>query len=159
MRVHGDAITFSDAELLAFVRCKRIQQPFTHLDISIGKGGSVYFYIWSDEDSERWMFNESTGEFESYVEEATANMGKESVTINGMTVSVEFVDTPKEFKWRLTCGQENSPWSKHYSGLLVHKFINGRTFAVATDYWSGVLPVQTPFEILTKEVVIRPNSG
>lgn len=70
------------------------------------------------------------------------------VEINGMKVFCEFVNTEKEFKWRLLTEKESSEWTGHYAGLLVHTFSNGRTFALATDYWDSVLPVEIPFEII-----------
>ena len=62
----------------------------------------------------------------------------------------EFINTDKEFKWRLKYNEETSEWTSWYHGLLVHKFSDGRTFGLATSYWDGVLPAEIPFEI--KEV-------
>jgi hypothetical protein len=60
----------------------------------------------------------------------------------------EVIDSSTEFKWRLTRGAESSIWERYYEGVLVHTFKNGETWAYATDYWSGVLPVYTPFQIV-----------
>lgn len=62
----------------------------------------------------------------------------------------EFVDTKKEFKWRMVLGKEKSRWSKDYNGLLTHAFKDGRMFCLATAYWAGVLPIEKPFEIISK---------
>lgn len=61
---------------------------------------------------------------------------------------VEFINSKTEFKWRLKLGDEYSEYSSHYAGLLVHRFKDGRTFAVATGYWEGTLPVERPFQIV-----------
>lgn len=70
------------------------------------------------------------------------------VNINGMEVGAEFVNTIKEFKWRLVSGAEVSEWTSHYLEILVHKFENGRKFGLVTAYYKGKLPVETPFEIV-----------
>ena len=79
-------------------------------------------------------------------------MDGESITtknVPGMgDVSVRFINTEREFKWRLEDANEESEWSSHYSGILTHKFKNGRTFAVATYYWESILPIEVPFEIV-----------
>lgn len=62
-------------------------------------------------------------------------------------VDAEIINTEKEFKWRLKKGREVSRWSTHYAGVLVHRFSNGEFWALATDYWAGSLPVETPFQL------------
>lgn len=64
-----------------------------------------------------------------------------------MKPKAEFVNTTKEFKWRIVYGDEVSPWSVYYRGILVHQFKDGRIFGLATAYWAGTLPVEKVFEI------------
>lgn len=60
----------------------------------------------------------------------------------------EFIDSPKEFKWRIKYGEEVSPWCTYYEGIHKHTFSDGRTFYLVTDYWRGTLPSEEPFEIV-----------
>ena len=70
------------------------------------------------------------------------------VTIGGMTVTADFINTKEEFKWRLVSGKETSEWTGHYAGVLVHTFKNGRTFGLCTQYWGEELTPERPFEII-----------
>lgn len=66
-------------------------------------------------------------------------------------VKAEFVNTESEFKWRLVYGNESSPWTNWYQGILTWRFSNGKLYGLATDYWKGslhCLPVEVPFEII-----------
>lgn len=63
-------------------------------------------------------------------------------------VESQFINTVKLFKWRIIYGKEKSLWASSYSSLLVHKFKDGRTFALATAYWENSLPIEKPFEII-----------
>lgn len=77
----------------------------------------------------------------------TINQWYESLQERKPKPVAKFINTKKEFKWRIAYGKEVSPWYSFYQGLLVHKFADGRTFALATDYWNGRLPVEQVFEI------------
>ncbi len=72
--------------------------------------------------------------------------------------TAEFINTNTEFKWRIVYGDETSKWSRHYDGLLVYKFSDGRTFGLATQYWEGSLPTEIPFEIIEQEQEVKPES-
>lgn len=71
-----------------------------------------------------------------------------SVVINGMEVKAHFIDNKDGFRWRLESGEEVSEWYAYYSGLLTHKFKNGRTFGLSSQYYEGTLPTEIPFEII-----------
>lgn len=62
-------------------------------------------------------------------------------------VTANVINTTKEYKWRLECGNKHSEWSTHYEGVLTHKF-NGQLYAYATQYWDGVLPTEVVFKIV-----------
>lgn len=74
---------------------------------------------------------------------------------NHLWVYVEVYDSPNAFMWRLGCGSQVSVWFSYYQGILTHVFF-GRTFAVATEYWTGTFPTMTPFEIKRGES-LPPN--
>ena len=78
-------------------------------------------------------------------------------------VEAEFIDNSKGFKWRLVKGEEKSPWSKHYEGILVHTFKNGEKWGLATQYWSckeeNSLPIEIPFQIIVDRKSTRLNSS
>ncbi len=81
-------------------------------------------------------------------------MDKITVKINGVEVTACVVNTAKEFKWRLEIGEEVSEWYQRYSGLLTHKFSNGRTYGFSTQYFEGTaMPIEVPFEIVKGEMV------
>lgn len=63
-------------------------------------------------------------------------------------VKAQFVNTTKEFKWRIVRGKEKSRWSKCYDSLLAHKFKNGETWCLATAYWDGSFPIEVPFQVI-----------
>jgi len=66
-----------------------------------------------------------------------------------MTIVIDFINTPKEAKWRMRSESgETSEWSSYYEGILTHKFKNSLTYGLATDYWNGVLPTWKPFIII-----------
>ena len=66
-----------------------------------------------------------------------------------MKPKLEVIDNETEFKIRLVLGEEVSPWFKHYSSVHTHRFANGELWGVATQYYEGVLPTETPFLITT----------
>ena len=70
------------------------------------------------------------------------------MTTKSNLVTVELINTEKDCKWRLIWRNEKSEWYGYYSGLLVHRFSNGETWAYATNYWLGTLPTETPFQII-----------
>ena len=57
-------------------------------------------------------------------------------------VTVEIIDTEKEFKWRLIVNDNASPWTTYFQGILV--FMG---YGVATDYWNGAFEAMKPFKI------------
>lgn len=65
-----------------------------------------------------------------------------------MLITIDFINTTKEAKWRMRSPSgETSQWSSYYEGVLTHRFSNGILYGLATDYWDGVLPTWKPFTI------------
>lgn len=70
------------------------------------------------------------------------------VSIEPETPIAEFVNTREEFKWRMKWKNETSPWMDHFASILTCQFSNGETWALATSYWEGALPIEKPFRIV-----------
>ena len=73
----------------------------------------------------------------------------------------EIVNTDRTFLWRMVLNDEQSEWTSHYQGILVHTFKDGRTFGVVTDYYCGVperdrFKEMIPFQIVFNEETPKP---
>lgn len=62
---------------------------------------------------------------------------------------LEVINTEQEFKWRLTMNNEVSPWFTCYESINHYTFSDGATWYVAMPYWTGVFPIETPFQLIT----------
>lgn len=58
-------------------------------------------------------------------------------------VTLEVVNSVKQFKWRIKVKGTWSRWSSHYPGILTHRGV-----CYATAYWAGVLPHEQPFMVV-----------
>lgn len=63
-------------------------------------------------------------------------------------IKAEFINTEKEFKWRLVYGNASSEWYSYYQGLLTWLAPNGYLYGLASGYWEGTLPIEKPFQII-----------
>lgn len=61
-------------------------------------------------------------------------------------VTIEVVDTTKEFKFRMVYENEFSEYGS-YTTLLTHIF-NGELWGCCSQYYDGVLPIMIPFKII-----------
>jgi len=57
-------------------------------------------------------------------------------------VTVEVVNTKKEFKWRLVVNGKKSDWTSYFQGILSFE-----GWMVATAYWDGAFKEFVPFRI------------
>ncbi len=63
-------------------------------------------------------------------------------------IKANFINTEKEFKWRLEYGVKYSEWCSYYQGILTWKAPDGCLYGLATAYWDGTLPIEKPFKIV-----------
>lgn len=69
--------------------------------------------------------------------------------LSGESVTAEFSNTESAFKWRLRIGKHSTEWTSRYEGIIVLRSPHSNiVYGLVTDYWRGVLPVETPFMIL-----------